>query len=1096
MSIILAKNFEDTPIFDFASEVGRRAASSSRTGSYDFVYIVPTRRRVRELQRDLVTGVSFGKLPIYTLDLFARELFLLMSTGRRVISPSMQGMLIGQILSEGNFRFFRYASFRPGAGKGIAPVGTVKKIVDQIDYLEENGFTPDDYAVMISACSELERPKLEEFARIFSEYTARLGKEMVDGAGMVSLVNAGLLESRDVLERRFPGSPAVFVEGFYNFKKPELDFLRLVSSDKRFKFLVTLDCNESNRNLFRTMLTTVRDLVQRGFRRIESEKQSSVSHLKPTVEYLSRYLFCDDLPERRINLREKVFVAGVRDNLREAEFVAERIKEIVAREPAQRLDRICVASYLPQNYSGLFREVFRKYRIPANITDRYTLESNSVVNAILSFLDIKATDYERRALMRSVTNRLISVSREFEPGRAGSIIYNAARLCRFERGLVPFLGAIDARIRFLESAGLSAPDTDSGRVERDVNTLKDARTILEGIENRLAGLNGPTTPEEFGDRLKVLVNNLGIHENILRIEARGVPTEVIERDGRALTAFFDVLNEVVEVESARGTERLQIALWLERLRAALSLTRFNIRQKYGYGAYVTSLEEIRGLEFDYLFIVGLNDGDFPAKYDPEIFLPLKSQEENRETEPYLQRHLFYQAVSSFRKGLYLVHPLRREEVHLVRSSFIDALTGIAEITLQNDSVPQSRRSNIYNIHQLIETESSLHGRGAEILDETAASLLPPNIVRCRLAEAARYRRETESEFNGAITESPLLADLDERLGKRVFSAAQLESLSRCGFQYFTWRVLGITEVPEMETSLSPIERGAVLHRILYRFYSELARRNELDRAKDRLTLLLSLARDTLDSLGVSPEGTFGRDLFEVEKESILGTEDSPGTLELFLSKVQTRLSQYGFSPKQFEVAFGMKGEVGEIAADPVVIGGVQVRGKIDRIDTGDHGLTIFDYKTSGSNPPHQDVIRDGISPQLVVYLNALNRLLETSGASGRVSGAAFISINRDRLARAKDGSELIEFIVRDEDGSLRYNSNYESSKALPAAAGYPATMDQLLKRTEEFVRTKVSGARAGRFNLTKFPPRRVCVYCPYKEACRIALTGEGTGEEA
>lgn len=192
----------------------------------------------------------------------------------------------------------------------------------------------------------------------------------------------------------------------------------------------------------------------------------------------------------------------------------------------------------------------------------------------------------------------------------------------------------------------------------------------------------------------------------------------------------------------------------------------------------------------------------------------------------------------------------------------------------------------------------------------------------------------------------------------------------------------------------------------------------------------------------------------------------------------------------------MEGGDGNAAAEPpVVIGGVKLRGKIDRIDSSTNGKTIFDYKTSARNATHQDVVRDGLSPQLLIYLNALNKLLESSGKSDRPAGAAFISINRDRLMKAKDGTELIEFIVRGEDGGLRYNKKFGGTRTMPWTASYPATMDELLKRTETFVKSKVDSAKSGRFNLTKFQPQRVCTYCPYQEACRIALTGEGIGEE-
>ncbi len=1090
MAIILTRNFEGIPETDFAAAVKKLSAASSRTGLYNFVYIVPTRRRVRELQRELVTDVAFGKLPIYTLELFAREMLTSLSTGRRIISPSMQGMIVSEVLSKGDFRFFRYSSFRPGARRGVAPTGTVKKIVDQIGYLKENGITPGEYATMVSASEDAERLKLEEFQRIYSGYEERLGSTLIDSPGVLSLLNAEPSRLRDTIQRRFPGRLTVFVEGFYNFKKPELEFLRLTSSSKLYSFLIKLDCNESNESLFRTMISTSRDLTERGFR-LQTQREVDVSKLEENVgEFLASHLFADDPPSHRIDMKGRIFVAGVRDSLKEAEFVAEKIKEVVRENPAQKLDRICVASYLPQSYSRIFREVFRKYRIPSNITDRYTLESNGVVNAILSFLDIKVTDYERVALMRAITNRTLTISDEFSPSQTASTVYSAARMCRFERGLRTFRESITSRLEFLEKMDASDSDDNAEQAARDIRTLRNAQRILDAIEAKLSALNSDLTPEEFRSRLRSLVNDLSIHENIVRINVAGVSTEIVERDSRALSSFLEVLDEVVEVERERGGGKTPVALWIDNLRSALSLTRYNVRQKHGYGVYVTSLEEIRGLEFDHLFIVGLNEGELPAKYDPEIFLPLRSQEANRETEPYLQRHLFYQAVSSFVKSLYLIYPLQRNEVSLAMSSFIDAMMNVVDVSTIDETKSDGTR-NIYNVLQLVESASEVHDAQERISgDPIASRLIPFNLARSKNAEMARYNGETESEYTGKVTGSDLIVALDDTLGKRIFSAAQIESLSRCGFQYFVRRILQISEVPDIETSLSAIERGAVLHKILYGFYSELSRTNKLDEAKDELELLLSVARDILDGMGVAADGSFGRDLFEIERETILGTGDVPGTLQLFLAKVQAKLSEYGFRPERFEVGFGMKSGDGRVTTGPVDIAGVALQGKIDRIDSSANGLTIFDYKTSGRNALHQDVIRDRISPQLLIYLTALDRLLESDGAKQHIGGAAFISINRERLLKTEDGTELVEFIVRDEDGELRFNRNYESTKKMPAAAGYPNMMDKLLKETESFVKDKVAMARSGRFNLTRFPRQKVCTFCPYKEACRIALTGE------
>ncbi len=1098
MSIILTKNFEGGATENFTALVKERAVRSSQSGSYDFIYIVPTRRRVRELQREFVDEVVFGKFPIYTLELFSHEIFSLLKAGRRTISSSMQGMLVSGIISSGDFKFFKYASFRPGARRGVAPAGTIKKVVDQIDYLKENGITPQDYKLMLSASEESERQKLEEFLKIYSSYENSLGKNFIDNAGVLSLVNSELKQSQELIKRQYPNTLTFFVEGFYNFKKPELEFLKILSSRKEFSFLIKLDCSDTNENLFKTMLATSADLVDRGFKPQKTGNEPDSDGSATLKNHLGSNLFADKEPGTKIDLRDKVFVVSVRDNLREAEFVAEKIKEIIKKNPGQELDKICVASYLPQNYSQMFREVFPKYRIPTNITDRYTLESNSVVNALLSFIDIRISDYERAALLRAITNRVLTVSSDMNPNEAGSVVYNAAAICRFERGLKNFRETIAARLELYEKLGLSEgqrldssrsfgenTDDDAEQIARNTKTLKDAQRLLNSIERKLAPFNRDISPEEFRGAVKSLVNDLRIYQNIARLNVERVSTEIVERDARALSSFFEVLDEAVEVEVEKGGEKLPIETRVENLRSALSLTRYNVRQKYGYGVYVTALEEIRGLEFDYMFIVGLNEGELPAKYNPEIFLPLSTQKENRETQPYLQRHLFYQAASSFEKNLFLIYPVQTDDVRLTKSSFIDAFTNIAEVTRIDKTAGEDGLRNIYNIEQLVEIEAAAPDFHRRIDPETnAVQLFPPNLERCKAAESARYKGDRNSEFDGKITEVDLVNSIDKQFADRVFSAAQIQSLSRCGFQYFVQRILRIAEVPEIETSLSTIERGAVLHKILYRFYNELSKTGKLANAKDELRVLLNIGREVLDELGIQ------HDLFEVERDTILGTGNVPGTLELFLTKVQTKLSEYGFTPEKFELEFGMKSGGGNATLGSVKIGDVALRGKIDRIDSNSNGLTIFDYKTSSQNATHQDVIGKKISPQLILYLDALDKITRSGKAEGLVAGAAFISINRDILLKAEDGKEAIEFIVSDEDGELKFNRTYGSLAKTRSTDDYPRAMNELLKETDSFVNKKVSEARSGRFNLTTFPREKVCSYCSYSEACRIALTGE------
>ena len=67
--------------------------------------------------------------------------------------------------------------------KVLHPPGTIKRIVDQIDFLRENGIASEDYEKMLVAAEESERNKLSEFLRIYEGYEERLGGKLIDSAG-------------------------------------------------------------------------------------------------------------------------------------------------------------------------------------------------------------------------------------------------------------------------------------------------------------------------------------------------------------------------------------------------------------------------------------------------------------------------------------------------------------------------------------------------------------------------------------------------------------------------------------------------------------------------------------------------------------------------------------------------------------------------------------------------------------------------------------------------------------------------------------------------------------------------------------------------
>ena len=92
-----------------------------------------------------------------------------------------------------------------------------------------------------------------------------------------------------------------------------------------------------------------------------------------------------------------------------------------------------------------------------------------------------------------------------------------------------------------------------------------------------------------------------------------------------------------------------------------------------------------------------------------------------------------------------------------------------------------------------------------------------------LDRAARMGRDRRlgrlTEFDGNLSSVAATSRFRENLDRSAVSATSLESWAACPFRYFLGHVLrlGMVETPEEIMTISPLERGSLVHKILERF---------------------------------------------------------------------------------------------------------------------------------------------------------------------------------------------------------------------------------------------------------------------------------------
>ena len=302
------------------------------------------------------------------------------------------------------------------------------------------------------------------------------------------------------------------------------------------------------------------------------------------------------------------------------------------------------------------------------------------------------------------------------------------------------------------------------------------------------------------------------------------------------------------------------------------------------------------------------------------------------------------------------------------------------------------------------------------------------------------------------------------LKTKSFSVTQFENYAKCPFKYFVEKILRIEVIEEPNDDIEPMEIGNFLHSLLFEFYSRLLENNINIQSQAAEDLLFDLANNIISQFRFDDETYF------YEKEKFFGISDNRADSILYHFLETEREQSDGYYPAYFEVAFGRKEKTGTdkrlSIEDPISFEGINLVGKIDRIELNKNFISIVDYK-SGAKKVSSKNIERGIDLQLPVYMYVARELLGPGFAPGKMSiyslkfnenyfGKNEVKMTRSKKLTETEKSELLEKVVE----------------------------ESLLKLKEYF--NQITSAM---FNPSKLEDREtlVCSYCNFKNICRVEI---------
>lgn len=273
-----------------------------------------------------------------------------------------------------------------------------------------------------------------------------------------------------------------------------------------------------------------------------------------------------------------------------------------------------------------------------------------------------------------------------------------------------------------------------------------------------------------------------------------------------------------------------------------------------------------------------------------------------------------------------------------------------------------------------------------------------------------------SRGRGGLLDDDLVQELSTR---DTFSASELEAYLHCPRGWFYERRL---RPDGIDFEIDALQRGRLAHEALRRFYEAWHARGHERITPALLREALRLHDEVVEALvAEQPEPESIEERAEVER-AIAGARR---VLE------RDAKSFEGFAPIAHEVSFG----TGE--SEPIDIGGWKLRGRIDRIDAGDAGLIVIDYKT-GTVDMRADRFEEDRVLQAPLY----------SFVAARLYGRDVVGMLYRTMAKSQDRGAYLSDVVR---SPWLVRTDARSQEELQA----------LIERAIERASEAVEGIRAG-----------------------------------
>ncbi len=894
--------------------------------------------------------------------------------------------------------------------KAAKQTGFVNTLSATISEMKRYNVTPDMLKkVSNEVGDELLSGKLSDISLIYSEFENALHQKYIDTDDDLTIM-AQKLETCT----RFDNSQ-IWIDEFSGFTPQEYAVItQLMNKAARINIVlcsdcVLEDCPSDNAEMFSSTRNTTWKLLKLA-KENDIKVETSI-RMEDEIPYRLR-------ESRALCHLEKNYFAHPYKTFGEAtkdisifaavnpySEVESAARDIVGlcREQGLRYRDVIVVTRDMARYQKLVKAVFDEYGIPFFIDSKMNINSHPLILLVVSLFEIFVRGWSYEAVFRYLKTGLLDIDRSEIDLLENYVLQWGIRGSRWTNEEEWQFKLSDKEIEKLEQINKTRTKVVAPlqTLYEEIKGKRSAKEICASLFNFLCGIGVPER----------------IERTIEEMKSRGELT-LANQYSQIWNIVMEVLDQIVEVA---GDETVTIEQFEKLIATGFSEYSIGIIPPGVDQVLVGSIDRSKSHEVKALYILGVNDGVFPAAKTDEGILNdsdranLKAMgveiASDTVTQAFEEQYHIYTTMTTASKVLRLSYSISDHEGRAMRpSNIISRLKKLFPTITQNSDVQKASTDE-----ECLNIISAPNPTLSELLS-VVRNHMDGWKVNSIWWVAYKWYKQNEmvneqfiKAFHGfdyKNTPSFLVPDKVKSLyGSPMHSSiSKFEKFSGCPFSFFAQ--YGLMAKERRIFRLAAPDVGTFLHEVIDRISKKIEKDDKGWRNIDKDWCTQSVS-EIVD------------DLIENTSGSILKSSARYKYLSDRLKRVLTRavwtIAEHikigDFDPWGYEMAFGREnGSPSRDGAPSIVIEvengeRIVLEGRIDRIDCAkdEDGtyIRIIDYKSGDKDFRFSDVYY-GLQIQLITYLDAAMKHMTTTGTVNTKPGGILYFKIDDPVFRKKE----------------------------------------------------------------------------------------------